>query len=65
MTSDVYNHIARTRLSTLLHLTNPQGLALLNLAIRLSLEVQGIRVSFRQFTLLSCEYEAFYLLTSF
>jgi hypothetical protein len=47
MTPDVYNHIARTRLLTLLHLTNPQGLAFVNLAIRLSLEVQGIRVSSR------------------
>lgn len=59
MTSDVYNHIARTRLLTLLRLTNPQGLAFVNLAIRLSLEVQGIRVLFRPFTLSSCEYETF------
>jgi hypothetical protein len=65
MTSDVYNHIARTHLLTLLHLTNPQGLAFVNLAIRLSLEVQGIRVSFRPFTRSSCEYETFYLLANF
>jgi hypothetical protein len=38
MTSDVYNHIARTRLLTLFHLTNPQGLAFMNHAIRLSPE---------------------------
>ncbi len=35
MISDVYNPIARTRLLTLLHRTNPQGLAFVNLAIRL------------------------------
>ena len=41
-TSDVSNNIARTRLLSLLQLTNPQGLVFTNLAITLSAEVQGI-----------------------
>ncbi len=61
MTLDVYNNIARTRLLSLLQLTNPQGLALLNLAIILSTEVQGIRALSKLTS--GCEYEEAYIVS--
>jgi hypothetical protein len=64
-TPDVSNNIARTHLLSLLQLTNSQGLALTNLAITLSAEVQGIRVSSQLVTLPGCVYETIYLLVNF
>jgi hypothetical protein len=63
-TPDVSSNIARTRLLSLLQLTNPQGLALTNLAITLSAEDQGIPASFQSIVLQGCEYEPVYRLAN-